>query len=122
MKLVRKVYETRAEKWKDFAIGVGVFIGLNLLLYILSLGISGLGVVFTKFVAADDLASYPYILSCLFYPLTILINIAASVYFFLTRTWIGIGMLGTFGLLLILGLILSIIIGVICFSMGLVSG
>lgn len=101
-RFTKKVYETRKEKEEDFAIGAGIFIGMNVLLFIL-------------------MASGSLVVDCLF-PLTFLVNIAVLIYFILTRTWIGIGMLGTFGFLLVLGTVLGIIASVVCFYMNGSSG
>ena len=116
MKLKKKVYETRLEKQKDFAIGVGVFIGLNVLLILLSGGASWLITEVTKNSTAGVASSLPMVLNCLFYPLAFLINILVPIYFILTRTWIGIGMLGTFAALLLLSMLLGVILSVICFA------
>lgn len=116
MNLERKIYETQSEKKKDFAIGAGVFIGLNVLLLILS---SVVSVLFTlPFVntESDTAAGLALLGGCLFYVIPFLFNIAALIYFMLTRTWIAIGMLGTFGALLILGLILGVIASIVCFA------
>jgi hypothetical protein len=73
-------------------------------------------VALTENSTSEVATSIPFIANCLLYPLTFLINIALLVYFILTRTWIGIGMLGTFGFLLLLGTVLGVIASVVCFA------
>ena len=40
MKLEKKIYSNRSEKQKDLALGIGVFIGLNFLIYGISVIVS----------------------------------------------------------------------------------
>jgi hypothetical protein len=116
MDLQRKVYETQSEKKKDFAIGAGVFISLNVLLFILSTAISALFMMPSANSASDAAAALALLGICLFYVIPFLINIGVLIYFMLTRTWIAIGMLGTFGFLLISALILGVIASIVCFA------
>ena len=55
-------------------------------------------------------------ISCLAYPLQILVNIGVIVYFALTRSWIAMGMLGTFAFLILLALVAGVIFSIICFA------
>jgi hypothetical protein len=48
-------------------------------------------------------------LGCLFYVVPILLNLGIFIYFALTRVWIGWGFLGTFALLILLGIFAGII-------------
>lgn len=116
MKLNRKVYETRAEKQKDFAIGVGVFIGLNALLGFL-LWIVG-SLLTEPFVnSTSEVVSALALLGVfLFNALPFVINLGVLIYFLVTRIWIAFGMLGAFGALLLLGLIAGIILSIVCFT------
>ena len=116
MKLEKKVYTDRSEKQKDFAIGVGVFFGLNVLIYILQI----LVLWAAQYMPAspETLDTISFAISCLVFPLQILANIGVMIYFTLTRTWIAIGMLGTFGFLMGLLLILGIIFSIVCFATG----
>jgi len=116
MKLNRKVYETRTEKQKDFAIGVGVFIGLNALLGFL-LWIVG-SLLTEPFVnSTSEVVSALALLGVfLFNALPFVINLGVLIYFLVTRIWIAFGMLGAFGALLLLGLIAGIILSIVCFT------
>ena len=108
MRLQKKVYETRAEKKKDFFIGVGGFFSLNVLLYLLS----ALATYLSQTITAD--IEFYFLMGC-WYILPFLANIGVVIYFALTRSWIAIGMLGAFGALILLALILSCITSVVCF-------
>lgn len=115
MKLQKKVYETRAEKKKDFLIGVGVFLGLNVLLYLLAILAS-----FLTQTTTNDVKTIVF-LGC-WYILPFLANIGVIIYFALTRSWIAMGMLGTFGGLILLSLVLSCIASVVCFVLYSMAG
>jgi len=115
MKLQKKVYETRAEKKKDFIIGVGVFFGLNVLLYLLAALASSLSQTITA-----DFELFA-LMGC-WYILPFLANVGAIIYFGLTRSWIALGMLGTFGALMLLSLILSCIASIVCFVLFSIGG
>ena len=117
-----KVYESREEKKKDFWIGVGLFFGLNVLIFLVSNGISWLVGSLIGDLASDLAMNITTWFSCLTYPLTILINIAFLIYFFRTRTWIGFGMLGTFAALLLMTFLLTIIFSIFCFASSVSSG
>ncbi|OGO29268.1 MAG: hypothetical protein A2Z16_17045 [Chloroflexi bacterium RBG_16_54_18] len=116
MKLEKKEYTTRAEKQKDFAIGVGVFIILNAILYTLSVyGSLSLPDLF----AGDDpeRGYYFFPLACCFFSLSTLINIALLIYFNRTRVWIAAGMLVLFGFIMLIALIAGAITTVSCFTL-----
>lgn len=121
IKLKRKVYESVAEKRKDFIIGIGVFIGLNVLLSILSGVLNMLSMALAEYSTSDIGMILSLISSIFIFSLPFLINFVVLIYFLLTRTWIGVGMLGTIVLLLIFGLVLGVIVSVVCFG-NLVSG
>lgn len=114
MKLTRKEYTSREEKRKDFWIGVGVFIGLNVLIYVLLLLLTW--VLTTLPLSPGDEESILLGLSYLAFPLQILVNIGAIIYFALTRSWVALGMLGTFGFLILLALVAGVIFSIICFT------
>lgn len=115
MKLTKKEYTSSAEKKKDFFLGVGIFIGLNVLLYVLQLLLM-MALTYLP-LPSGDAETISFSLSCLAYPLQILANIGVIVYFALTRNWIALGMLGTFGFLILLTLVAGVIISVICLAM-----
>ncbi len=116
MKLEKKEYTTRAEKRMDFGIGVVVFFGLNVLITLVQYLL--LGVLLYAFKSSEASEVMGYGISCLAFPLQILVNIGVVVYFALTRTWIAIGMLGAFGFLMGLMVILGIILSVVCLATG----
>jgi hypothetical protein len=110
MKLVRKEYTTQEEKKKDFWIGVGIWVGLNLLLGLIN-------IVFFNFIyiipnLPDGLYTilgwavmiFPYVL-----------NIGLLIYFALTRSQIALGMLAAFGAVLLIVICLGLIFMVACF-------
>ena len=115
MKLQKKIYETRAEKKKDFLIGAGIFFGLNVLLYFLARLASSLSYTIT--------ADFEFIaLMACWYVLPFLANIGAIIYLALTRSWIAIGMLGTLGALTLLSVVLGVIATVVCFALYSIGG
>ena len=116
MKLEKKVYADRSEKQKDFAIGVGVFFGLNVLIYILQF----LVLWALQYVSASPgtMDNITFGISCLVFPLQILAQIGLMIYFALTRTWIALGMLGIISLLMSLLVIIGIFSSIVCFLYG----
>lgn len=113
MKLQKKVYASSAEKQKDLAIGVGVFVGLNFFFYAIAVLVSSL----LPLLGESGTESLISLISlCLSYTLPFLINIGALIYFALTHTWIALGMVATFGFLVILAMILGMILSVVCFA------
>ena len=115
MKLTKKEYASREENKKDFFIGVGVFFGLNVLTYVLQLLV--MAVLTYLPLPAGDKSSISIGLSCLSYPLQLLVNIGVMVYFALTRTWIALGMLGTFAFLILLALAAGVILSIVCLAL-----
>jgi len=114
MKLTKKEYATREEKKKDFFLGVGVFIGLNILLYVLQFLL--MWILTLPPLSPADGETLSLSLSCLAFPLQILVNIGLIIYFALTRNWIALGMLGTFGFLILLAVLAGVIFSLICFT------
>lgn len=113
----RAVYETKAQKTRDFLIG---FIGW----FIFNVAANGLLVVL-PFVGATvpfDSENYAATQSTLGMVMLgcniaiFLLNIGALIYFGLTRYWIAIGALSAFGTLLVLAICAAIVIGGVCFA------
>ena len=104
MKLEKKEYTTRAEKQKDFAIGVGLFLCINLILALL------IYISYNYSSVSAILASIRLCLSILALP----INLGLLIYFSLTRGWIALGMSVIFAVLVLLGMIGGIIASVQC--------
>lgn len=116
MKLEKKEYANRAEKRKDFAIGVGLFLGFNVLLLLISSVVLGLAAVPMSGLDEETGSIIILVLTCLTYVVPILANLGLLIYFTLTRTWIALGMLGTFAFLVLLGMVAGVIFSIICFS------
>lgn len=113
MKLTKKIYATRAEKRRDLALGVGVFFGLNFLLF----SITTLVFLLVPWSGNSETEILFQLISLnLSIALPLLINSGAIVYFALTRTWIALGMIATIGSLIGLTLLLGIILSVACFA------
>lgn len=117
----RKIYETEAEKKKDFWRGVGLFFGLNILLGICSWGSTVLFFNWAYPAAipvggspspAADLVSA---LSCIMSLLPWVINIGLIIYFALTRSQIALGMVAGFGFALLITICLGVIFTAWCF-------
>ena len=109
MPLTRKVYTARNEKIIDFAIGfVGWFI-VNGLLYTCLIWL------YSDLPTAD---SQGYIAALVLLALPLLINIGALVLLAFTRRWIALGALAAFGLLLLGGLLLGLLLYAVCFMDG----
>jgi hypothetical protein len=114
MKIARKEYETRAEKTKDFFLGVLIFIVMNgLLLVAINAASIGLNNAFPN--QGDVVVT---ILGCL----PFLINAVLMIGLAFLRPWIALGMLGTIAFLLALALALGIVAGVACLVILLSSG
>ena len=114
MKLTRHAYITRGEKVRDFFIGFGIWLLLNLVL--------GIGVPFVlgpalgdfkpTGLAGDILDWVAIALACLPW----LLNLIALIYFGLTRYWIALGILGGFGLAFVVVICGFLFVAVLCFS------
>lgn len=115
MNLQRAVYETKAEKTKDFFIGVGLFIVLNLVFLGLEIGGTMLIPQVTGGLDPDTMDAVTAVLGILLYCLPLVANIGVMIYFGLTRYWIALGMLGTFAGLLLLVVIAGVVLTVWCF-------
>ena len=112
-----KIYETAAEKKKDFWLGVGLFFALNIVLTLCQWGL-GFGFISLSpnFNYSDPTFSALYsVLSIFFYILPWLINIGLIIYFAFTRGQIALGMVAGFGIALLLTLCLGLIFTVWCF-------
>ena len=134
MKLEKKVYTERAEKRKDFMIGVGIFIGLNIALLLVGLLIylgliaaeetirtllERLDAVLLDTVFRTTLVLMGSVIQCLT-ALPLLINLGVMIIFTLTRPWIALGMVAVLGALFLLAFIFGCVLSMIYFS-GLVA-
>ena len=109
MRLTRKVYTTRNEKIIDFAIGfVGWFL-INGVLYACLIWL------YSSIPNADSQGG---IATLMLLALPLLINIGLLVLLAFTRRWIAFGALAAFGLLLLGGLLLGLLVYAVCFSDG----
>ena len=113
MKLSRATYATRGEKVRDFMIGLGGWVVINALLWILIAlvasvipGMSGNQMVGTL---GDTLFT---IVSCV----PLILNGAAVLFFAFTRHWIAFGILAGFGLAFVLVLCAGLVFTAICFA------
>ena len=122
MKLEKKVYTTRSEKQKDFFIGVGIFIGLNVLLSILPGAFMFLLDLFSTGSDSSVEGTVSMVGTCISFVLPFLGNIAAVIYFALTRSWIAIGILGAIAILFVLSLLAIIVSLVACFLLPSLTG
>lgn len=115
--LKQKIYETAAEKKKDFWVGVGLFFGLNVILSLCGWGLNAAmwSVMYTPEGTNTGLADIYPTISCILGALPLLINIGLIVYFAFTRSQIALGMLAGFGIALILVVCLGVIFTVWCF-------
>ncbi|HLA08420.1 MAG TPA: hypothetical protein VJ022_13310 [Anaerolineales bacterium] len=117
----RKIYETKAEKKKDFWIGVGLFFGLNIVLALCSWGATAL---FFSWAypavypiggppapAANLVSTLSFIVSLLPWAL----NIGLIIYFAFTRSQIALGMLAGFGFALAIVICFGVILTIACF-------
>jgi hypothetical protein len=109
MPLTRKVYATRNEKIIDFAIGfVGWFI-INGVLYACLVSL------YSRLPTADSQGS---VAALMLLALPLLINIGLLVLLAFMRRWIAFGALAAFGLLLLGGLLLGLLIYATCYTDG----
>jgi hypothetical protein len=118
MKLEKKVYTTRAEKQKDLFIGVGIFLGVNVLLFMIAVLVATLVPRGRSGFEGQIFGLIPILFNCLPY----LANVGLAIYFALTRSWIALGMILTLGILSLIGLLVGVIAGIVCFIALLGSG
>lgn len=114
--LTRKIYETAAEKKRDFWIGVGIFFALNIVLTLCQWGLLAVSPEFT--ITGSDRVSST-LASILYLVFTLapwVINIGLIVFFALTRSQIALGMLAGFGIALAIVICLGLIFTVWCFA------
>lgn len=114
--LTRKVYETDAEKKRDFWLGVGLFFVLNIVLVACQWGLgAGFFAVSPSIVDSNFPSSTLFtILSWALLLLPWVINIAFVIYFALTRSQIALGMVAGFGIALAIVICLGVIFTVWC--------
>src|SRR5512142_2020124 len=105
-KFAPKEYETRSQKTLDFFIGAGIFIIMNILMFIAFNALSA-GLTATNTEPGQALS---VIIGCL----PFVINTVVIVAFAFTRHWIALGMLGTIAFLLALALAVGVIAGIAC--------
>ena len=118
MKLQRSIYDSRQEKIRDFLIGAGLFIGLNVVFGVVSLGLSYvMSQVSGNLDSSSPIGQIISFATALLYCCPYFLNVGLMIYFGLTRYWIGLGMLGTFAGLLLLVVIAGVLFAVWCFYM-----
>lgn len=111
MKLERKAYETRREKWIDFAIGFFGSIVLNVALaFVMVLAIETSYNLFANSVFWNQIMSSGPIL------LPLALNATLIILSALTRVWITFGMLAAFAAAFLLTFLAGIILLVACFA------
>lgn len=115
--LARKIYDTEAEKKRDFWLGVGLWWGLNILLTLCQWGVGfGLFTVSPDFISSDSASSPLFtIAGWIFALLPWAINIGLIIYFALTRSQIALGMVAGFGTALAIVICLGAIFMAYCF-------
>ena len=120
MALKQKIYETAAEKKKDFRLGIALFFGLNILMGLCSWGVTALlygSLSTTDFTnpSTTDLTNLYSTLSCILGALPLVINIGLIIYFALTRSQIALGMVAGFGIAFLITICLGVIFTAWCF-------
>src|SRR5258706_15357980 len=117
MALKQKIYETAAEKKKDFRLGIALFFGLNILLAACSWGIFVLfgysGVAFNP--STSTYSDIYNVLLCIFSLLPWVLNLGLIIYFAFTRSQIALGMLAGFAIALLITICLGVIFAAWCF-------
>lgn len=117
MKLERKIYETRSQKVGDFFLGIGLFIGINVVFgAVMSFGLGLVSALFSS-ISPDGtnavVSALSGLLMTVVYCLPLVVQIVALIYFGLTRYWIALGMLSVFAI----GLLLVVLLAAACFGM-----
>lgn len=116
MDFTPKVYETEAERRRDFIIGfIGWFI-LNIIFSacvgVISAFVNGAIGSVTDPVTYDTITTFfGLFITCL----PLLLNVGGIIYFGFTRSWIALGALAAFAALLVLSIILTICFLAACF-------
>ncbi|MCC7119111.1 MAG: hypothetical protein IT310_11340 [Anaerolineales bacterium] len=111
--LTAKVYETDAEKKKDFWLGVGLFFVGNIVLTLCQWGL-----IFALAAVFGSDPGYSTLMTFLYYALNLLpwaVNIGAIIYFAFTRSQVALGMLAGFGIALAIVICLGVIFVAACF-------
>lgn len=116
--LTPKVYETDAEKKRDFWIGVGIFFVLNIVLTLCQWGVGADALTVSPTNGSSDFVSSTLftILSWVFLLLPWVINIGLIIYFAFTRNQVALGMVAGFGIALAIVICLALIFTLWCFS------
>lgn len=108
MKLKRKVYRTRSEKGTDLVLGIAIFIAINILLIAL--------VPFGLSIASQNGWLQNSVFAAFFFGLACLVHFGAIIYFALTRSWVAMGILSSFALVLAVTLIFGAVFSAVCFN------
>jgi hypothetical protein len=114
MKLERKVYESSSQKAKDFFLGVGLLIGINVAFWVIPMLLNGMESSLYDFGFGGIFRSIfdvvrPIMWRVGFF-LPFVVNIGAFIYFGRTRYWIARGMLG----LIAFGLLITVLFSAAC--------
>ena len=96
----------------DFWIGLGLFFFVSIGFGLLGGGISLLTAVLPKY--AFELGVLSTIVSCLPY----LVLLGMTIYFFIRRRWVALGLLAGFAFSLLLALVLGLLVMIACFFIG----
>ena len=113
MKLQSHAYASRREKVIDFIIGIvgwHVVNGLLLLFVFLPSMLS------TGESSSGYLTGLLTLLSLCVSLLALVFNVSGLFYFVATRHWIGLGMLASWALYLLLGVLAGVVLGIVCFA------
>jgi hypothetical protein len=112
----RKIYETEAEKKKDFRMGIGIFFGLNILLILLGSAVAYL--LYSQLSGFDPISSSTSnilgAVSCIIQLIPWILNLGLFVYFALTRSQVALGMVAGFGIALAISICLGVIFTAWC--------
>jgi len=118
MALKQKIYETKAEKKKDFWLGVGLWFGLNILMGLCSWGLNYVIFAVIPFIVTWDVSNlfafysqFSWVIGFL----ALAINIGLLIYFGATRSQIALGMLAGFGIAFLITICLGVIFTAWCF-------
>ncbi|HQV94196.1 MAG TPA: hypothetical protein PLA27_09915 [Anaerolineales bacterium] len=115
--LTPKVYETDAERKRDFWIGVGIFFALNIVLTLCQWGVGAGALTVSPTNGSSDFVSSTLftILTWVFLLLPWVINIGLIIYFAFTRNQVALGMVAGFGIALAIVICLGVIFVAWCF-------
>lgn len=117
MAFKQKIYETDAEKKKDFRRGIALFFGLNILMGLCSWGVAVLfySSLFTTDFTNNPVSNLYSTLSCILGALPLFINVGLILFFAFTRSQIALGMVAGFGIAFLITICLGVIFTAWCF-------